>query len=98
MLVVPDQGTRSPIELFWTAKNGDILGSQKCSEGGKLSVEVPLMEPALTKPFEPLLLAVRKRMSRQKEIVSSICVKGELWVKSCAEASSTARMFIAGQT
>ena len=60
-------------------------------------MEVPLIEPASTKPLEPLLLAVSKRMSRQKEIVSSICVKGELWVKSSAKAfSSTARMCIAG--
>ena len=59
-------------------------------------MEVPPIEPASTKPLEPLLLAVSKRMSRQKEIVSSI-VKGELWVKSSAEAfSSTARMCISG--
>ena len=52
-------------------------------------MEVPLIEPASTKPLEPLLLAVSKRMSRQKEIVSSICVKGKLWVKSSAKAFSS---------
>ena len=90
-----DPGVRhGGLHRLWAEIN---LGTQNCSAGGKLSMEVPLIEPASTKPLEPLLLAVSKRMSRQKEIVSSICVKGELWVQSSAEAfSSTARMCIAG--